>query len=76
MPETRRRARNTGCVTSRGESYWIAIAPQRTRGGKQFRVATCKTKRQAEHALDAWLVGKGRIVRRELGAEKRARRIQ
>jgi len=66
MTDAHRRKRGTGCVTSRGEDYWLALAPQLRRGAKQFRIATCKTKHQAESALDAWLSTRGRIVRREI----------
>jgi len=64
MMGDQRRARGTGCVTQRGDGYWIAIAPQHRRGEKQFRVATRKTRTGAGEALDAWLTGSGCIRRK------------
>jgi hypothetical protein len=70
---THRRKRNTGTIVYR-EPNWVGIAPQHKRGEKQFVVARDKSKTIVESALAAWLNKPGRIVRRELGAEKRCRR--
>jgi hypothetical protein len=71
---TLRRKRGTGCVTQRGEAYFVAYAPQLGgRGAKQHRIATRPTYQAAALELDAWLNRSGRILRRETVAEKRAR---
>jgi hypothetical protein len=51
-----RRKRGTGTITFR-EEMWIAMAPQTGGRGNasQRRVATKKTRREAELALDVWL---------------------
>lgn len=70
---THRRKRNTGTVYRRG-SKWIALAPQHARGQKQFVVARNESKTIVEAALYAWLNTAGRILRKAIGAKKRARR--
>jgi len=72
-----RRKRGTGTVFFR-DGAWVAIAPQIGARGKakQLRVARGKSKTIVEAALDAWLNTPGRIVRREVGAERRARSMR
>lgn len=70
-----RRKRNTGTIVFR-DSGWVCFAPQHTRGAKQLRVAKESTYAKAARALDAWLNGCGRIVRRDVAPEKRSRSIR
>ena len=74
---THRRKRGTGTVFFRDGS-WVGLAPQLGGRGKakQMRVAKDKSRTIVEAALDAWLNKPGRIVRRAIGAERRARNIR
>lgn len=69
---TDRRKRGTGTIFFR-DSGWVALAPQLGGRGnaKQLRVAKAATYDAARSALDKWLEGKGRIVVRNRGKQRR-----